>query len=83
PTGQRAILGRGWESPSVVGLHTAQNRIAEGERVFVDGVSAVLILAPDESVLKKSRRRAREYRSHKRDLNKLKKTAAAPADGVC
>nr|WP_101127229.1 phosphoenolpyruvate--protein phosphotransferase [Neisseria meningitidis] len=83
PTGHTAILGRSLDIPSVVGLHNARKLITEGETVIVDGINGVLIIAPDESVLNEYRRRAREYRSHKRDLNKLKKTAAATADGVC
>lgn len=81
PTGHTAILGRSLDIPSVVGLHNARKLITEGETVIVDGINGVLIISPDESVLNEYRRRAREYRSHKRDLNKLKKTAAATADG--
>lgn len=72
PTGHTAILGRSLDIPSVVGLHNARKLITEGETVIVDGINGVLIISPDESVLNEYRRRAREYRSHKRDLNKLK-----------
>ena len=83
PTSHTAILGRSLDIPSVIGLHNARKLITEGETVIVDGINGVLIISPDESVLNEYRRRAREYRSHKRELNKLKKTAAATADGVC
>ncbi|MCP1660554.1 phosphoenolpyruvate--protein phosphotransferase [Neisseria perflava] len=82
PTSHTAILGRSLDTPSVIGLHNARKLITENEVVIVDGINGVLIIAPDDVVLNEYRRLAREYRSHKRELNKLKKTAATTADGV-
>ncbi|MDU8023814.1 MAG: phosphoenolpyruvate-utilizing N-terminal domain-containing protein, partial [Neisseria sp.] len=75
PTSHTAILGRSLDIPSVIGLHNARKLITENEIVIVDGINGVLIIDPDEVVLNEYRRLAREYRSHKRELNKIKKTA--------
>ena len=75
PTSHTAILGRSLDIPSVIGLHNARRLITENETVIVDGINGVLIIDPDEVVLN-------EYRLHKRELNKLKKTAATTADGI-
>ncbi|STZ77477.1 phosphoenolpyruvate--protein phosphotransferase [Bergeriella denitrificans] len=82
PTSHTAILGRSLNIPSVIGLHNARSLITENETVIVDGINGILIIAPDEPVLNEYRRLEREYRSHKRELNKLKKTAATTADGI-
>ena len=82
PTSHTAILGRSLDIPSVIGLHNARKLITENEIIIVDGINGVLIIDPDEVVLNEYRRLAREYRSHKRELNKIKKTAATTADGI-
>ena len=82
PTSHTAILGRSLDIPSVIGLHNARKLITENEIVIVDGINGILIINPDEVVLNEYRRLAREYRSHKRELNKIKKTAATTADGI-
>ncbi|QEY24131.1 phosphoenolpyruvate--protein phosphotransferase [Neisseria animalis] len=82
PTSHTAILGRSLDIPSVIGLHNARRLITENEIVIVDGINGILIIAPDDIVLNEYRRLEREYRSHKRELSKLKKTAATTADGI-
>ena len=81
PTSHTAILGRSLNIPSVIGTGNARQLIREHEWVIVDGANGTLIINPDETVLAEYRRRLREYRSHQRQLNKLKHTAAATADG--
>ncbi len=82
PTSHTAILGRSLDIPSVIGLHNARKLITENEIVIVDGINGILLINPDDVVLAEYRRLEREYRSHKRELNKLKKTAATTADGI-
>ncbi|VEJ20412.1 phosphoenolpyruvate--protein phosphotransferase [Neisseria animaloris] len=81
PTSHTAILGRSLDIPSVIGLHNARKLITENEWVIVDGINGILFIAPDEVVLNEYRARAREYRNRKRELNKIKKTAATTEDG--
>ncbi len=80
-TSHTAILGRSLNIPSVIGLGNARQLISEHEWVIVDGITGVLIIAPDELVLHEYRRRQREFKHHQRELNKLKNTTAATADG--
>lgn len=77
-----AILGRGLNMPSIISLRHASDLISENEVVIVDGIDGVVILQPDEFLLKEYRRRAREFRSRQRELNKLKDTAATTQDNV-
>lgn len=80
-TSHTAILGRSLDIPSVVGLGGARQLISEHEWVIVDGFSGTLIIDPDELVLSQYRRRLREYKNHRRNLSKLKHTAAETEDG--
>ncbi len=82
PTSHTAILGRSLDMPSVIALGHARELISEDELVIVDGSMGVLIIAPDDVVLGEYRRRIREFRSHKRQLSKLKKTAATTLDNI-
>ena len=82
PTSHTAILGRSLDIASVIGLRNARQIISEDEWVIVDGINGVLIINPDDLVLAEYRRRVRELRSHKRQLHKLKDTAATTEDGV-
>lgn len=81
-TSHTAILGRGMDIPSVISLNHALRLVHEDELVIVDGIDGVLIVQPDEFLIKEYRKRAREYRAHQRDLSKLRNTAAMTQDGV-
>lgn len=81
PTSHTAILGRSLNIPSVIGAGNARQLIREHEWVIVDGSNGTLIINPDEIVLAQYRRRLREYKSHQRQLNKLKNAAAETTDG--
>ncbi|PIT30744.1 phosphoenolpyruvate--protein phosphotransferase [Snodgrassella communis] len=82
PTSHTAILGRSLDIPSVIALGYAREVINEDELIIVDGTMGVVIIAPDNVILKEYRRRLREFRSLKRQLNKLKNTAATTQDGI-
>ncbi|MDO4696298.1 MAG: phosphoenolpyruvate--protein phosphotransferase [Neisseria sp.] len=82
PTSHTAILGRSLDIPSVIGVRNARELLSENEWVIADGIKGVLIINPDDLVLAEYRRRLREYKSKKRELNKLKKAAAETADGT-
>ncbi|MDF7675253.1 phosphoenolpyruvate--protein phosphotransferase [Neisseriaceae bacterium ESL0693] len=82
PTSHTAILGRGLDIPSVISLGYARELLNEDELIIVDGSSGVLIIAPNEVILAEYRRRIRKFRSHRRQLNKLKHTSATTLDGM-
>ena len=82
PTSHTAILARSLDIPSVIALHNARQIIQDDEWIIVDGIDGVLIIDPDEKILAEYRKRAKIYRNQKRQLNKLKNTAATTADDV-
>ena len=82
PTSHTAILGRSLNIPSVIALGHARELINEDELIIVDGSMGVVIIAPDNVILKEYRRRLREFRSLKRQLSKLKNTMAITQDGI-
>ena len=82
PTSHTAILGRSLDIPSVIALGYARELINEDELIIVDGTMGVVIIAPDDVILKEYRRRLRGFRSLRRQLNKLKNTAATTLDGI-
>lgn len=82
PTSHTAILGRSLDMPSVIALSHARNLVRENEWVIVDGTAGVVVVAPDDVVLAEYRQRLRAYHSHKRQLGKLKKSAATTRDGT-
>lgn len=81
-TSHTAILGRSLDIPSVIGVHNARALLSEHEWVIVDGINGILIINPDDLVLAEYRKKMREYKNKKRELNKLKHTATATADGT-
>lgn len=82
PASHTAILGRSLDIPSVIALGHARDLISEAEWVIVDGSAGVLIINPDDLVLAEYRQHQRAYRQHKRQLGKLKNTAATTLDEV-
>lgn len=82
PTSHTAILGRSLEIPSVIALHNAREIVRENDWVIVDGISGSLIVNPDDLILAEYRQLAREYRSHQRQLAKLKNTVAATLNQI-
>ncbi len=82
PTSHMAILGRSLDIPSVIALHNARELLVEDDWVIVDGIDGVLIVQPDDKILTEYRKRARAYRSQKRQLTKLKNTTATTLDGT-
>jgi phosphotransferase system enzyme I (PtsI) len=82
PTSHMAILGRSLDIPSVIAVHNAKELLVEDDWVIVDGIDGVLIVQPDDAILAEYRKRARAYRSQKRQLTKLKHTTATTLDGL-
>jgi phosphotransferase system enzyme I (PtsI) len=56
-TSHTAIVARALGIPAVVGLEELTSRVADGDRVIVDGDRGVVILNPDEQTLEDHRRR--------------------------
>ncbi len=81
-TSHTAILARSLDIPAIVGAHTARQMVHEGELVIVDGVHGVLIVAPDELVLKEYQERQRELEQRRQRLKRIRSTPATTRDGT-
>jgi phosphotransferase system enzyme I (PtsI) len=81
-TSHTAILARSLDIPAIVGAHTARQMVREGELVIVDGVHGVLIVAPDELVLKEYQQRQRELEQRRQRLKRIRSTPATTRDGT-
>ena len=81
-TSHTAILARSLDIPAIVGAHTARQMVHEGELVIVDGVHGVLIVAPDELVLKEYQERQRELEQRRQRLKRIRGTPAITRDGT-
>jgi len=81
-TSHTAILARSLDIPAIVGAHTARQMVREGELVIVDGVHGVLIVAPDELVLKEYQKRQRELELRRQRLKRIRSTPATTRDGT-
>ncbi len=82
PTSHTAILGRNLELPSVLALHNSRELIHEDDWVIVDGIDGVVIVQPEELVLVEYRRRAREHKAQRKELDKIKRASATTQDGT-
>ena len=80
PTSHTAIMARALEIPAVVGLKEITGVARPGETVIVDGQQGVVILDPDESVLKEYTQRQTDLRKSHRALSPLKDVIACTRD---
>ncbi|MBP6862339.1 MAG: phosphoenolpyruvate--protein phosphotransferase [Neisseriaceae bacterium] len=82
PTSHTAILGRNLELPSVLALHNSRELIHEDDWIIVDGIDGVVIVQPEEQILVEYRRRAREHKAQRKELDKIKRASATTQDGT-
>jgi phosphotransferase system enzyme I (PtsI) len=76
-----AILARSLEVPAVVGLHDASRVIQPGQLVVVDGAANEIIVDPDDDVLERVARCARDIQPAG-ELEADRRRPAATADGI-
>lgn len=81
-TSHAAILARSLNIPAVMALHNAHSLIHDGDWVIVDGVSGVVIVAPDQAILDEYRLRQDQWRLEQQKLKRLKKSPTATLDGT-
>ncbi|MFA7328717.1 MAG: phosphoenolpyruvate--protein phosphotransferase [Candidatus Ratteibacteria bacterium] len=80
PTSHTAIMARALEIPAVVGLKEITGVARPGEIIIVDGQEGVVIVNPDESVLKEYTHRRTDLRKSHRALSPLKDVIACTRD---
>ena len=81
PTSHTAILARSLGIPAVVGLHDARRYLNDEELVIVDGREGVLLVAPEEDIVRYYQRRQRDIKRIRAARSKLRKTPAVTSDG--
>ncbi len=81
-TSHTAILARSLNISSVMALHNARALVQEGDTLIVDGVSGVVIVNPDESILEEYRLRQNQWRLEQQKLRRLKSSQSITLDGV-
>lgn len=82
PTSHTAILARSLDLPSVLALRHARDLIREGELIIVDGISGVVIIDPEESVLAEYRVRSEEWHGKQRALLDIRLSRAVTRDNI-
>lgn len=82
PTSHTAIVAEALRIPAVVGLGNFLEQIAAGDTVIVDGNSGVLIIHPDEEVLRRYRNIERQRRTLDVRLESLREFPARTIDGT-
>jgi len=76
-----AIMAREMEIPAVVGIPNITREISSGNRVIVDGFRGIVIINPDEAMLKSYTRRLRKWRNVEKGLSKITELPTETIDG--
>lgn len=81
PTSHTAIMARAMELPAIVGLRDVAARVADGDRVILDGVRGILVLHPSAAREEDYGRIARSRSIIQQRLASLKDKEAVTQDG--
>ena len=82
PLSHTAILARSMQLPAIVGIHSLQHYIQDGETIILDGLQGVLIAGPDEHTLEHYRRRQELEFKRQIELARLVDSPAVTTDGT-
>ncbi len=80
-TSHTAIVARSLAIPAIVGLHHARPLIRDDDLLIVDGTRGVLIVNPDERVLREFRLRQGALQIERNKLMRLKSAPSVTLDG--
>ncbi len=81
-TSHTAIVARSLGIPAVVGLEDVTRNVAPTATVIIDGNRGVVIIEPDEQMLKEYQQHALEFERLERELDALRDLDAITRDGV-
>lgn len=81
PTSHAAIMARAMDLPAIVGLRGVCSRLADGDRVILDGVRGILVLHPSSAREEDYGRIARSRAIIQKRLATLKEEEAVTLDG--
>ena len=82
PQSHTAILARSMQIPALVGTHSLQRYIRDGETIILDGLQGVLIAGADEQTLDYYRERQELEYQQQLELARLTDTPAITRDGM-
>ena len=71
PNSHTAILARSLRIPAVVGLHHARNYLRDDELIIIDGRQGVVLVDPEEGILRQYRKRQRAIQQQAAARKKL------------
>ncbi|STR45422.1 phosphoenolpyruvate--protein phosphotransferase [Iodobacter fluviatilis] len=81
PTSHTAILARSLDLPSVLALRHARELIREDELIIVDGINGVVIIDPDEIILKEYRHLQADWLKKQQALQDIRTSRPVTKDG--
>ncbi|MDW7668990.1 MAG: phosphoenolpyruvate--protein phosphotransferase [Bacillota bacterium] len=80
-TGHSAIMARTLEIPAVVGTKKIMENCSDGDTIIIDGKEGLVILNPDEYLLKEYKGKENKYSEYKEKLKKFKNKESKTKDG--
>jgi phosphotransferase system enzyme I (PtsI) len=81
PTSHTAILARSLHLPALVGLHQARPYLRDNDLAIIDGRAGVVLVDPDDRLVRFYQRRQRDIQRHRAARQKLAGAPARTADG--
>lgn len=81
-TSHTAILARSFEIPAVVGMGDITSRVADGDRIIIDGSTGTVQLNPDQGTFRDYLHRKQQYEYVERELLLLRDLPAETTDGA-
>lgn len=82
PNSHTAILARSLRIPTVVGLHNARQYVRDDDMVAVDGAHGVILVAPNERLLRQVKKNQRAIERDQVARKRLRQASAVTADGA-
>ena len=81
PNSHTAILARSLRIPAIVGLHHARNYLRDDELIIIDGREGVVLVEPEESILRQYRKRQRSIQQQIAARKRLRRQPVVTGDG--
>jgi len=82
PLSHSAILARGLNIPTVVGVRNARRLLRENELLVIDGQQGSVLAEPDQRMLAHYHRRQKAEKQHQARLARLRNQPAVTLDGI-
>ncbi|MFN0118518.1 MAG: phosphoenolpyruvate--protein phosphotransferase [Elusimicrobiota bacterium] len=80
-TSHAALLAQSMTIPAVVGMRDITSHVRTGDMLIIDGHEGIIILKPDDEIIKKYRINQQKRKEEERRLEKLRDLPAQTLDG--